>query len=77
MNDKNFASMLSWNDGVIGSYGPGVSRPKDGERTKLFTVMVRQQQAKPMKVSLHAKSKADAMKFARNRWPGAAVEVAA
>jgi hypothetical protein len=77
MSDKNFAGILSWDDSVRGSYGPGISRPREGERTKLFTVMVRQQQARPMKVSLHAKSKTDAMKFARNRWPGAAVEVAA
>ena len=77
MAGKDFSSLMLWNDERMGSYGPGVSRARDGERTKPFTVLVRQGAARPMRLTLQAKNKTDAMRFARNRWPGAAVEVAA
>lgn len=77
MTSSNFASLTVWDDSIRGSYGPGVSHAREGERTRPITVLVRQQAARPMRVTLQAKTKADAIKFARNRWPGAAVEVAA
>lgn len=77
MAGKDFTALMLWEDGLHGSYGPGVSRAREGEKTKPFTLLVRQSTARPMKVTLQAKNKTDAVKFARNRWPGAAVEVAA
>lgn len=77
MAGKDFTALMLWDDERRGKYGPGVSRAQDGEKTKPFTVLVRQNTARPMKVTLQAKNKTDAVKFARNRWPGAAVEVAA
>jgi hypothetical protein len=73
----NFAALTVWDEGQHGSYGPGISRAKEGERTRPYTLLVRQNTARPMKVTLQARTKTDAIKFARNRWPGAAVEVAA
>lgn len=77
MAGKDFSSLMLWEDGLHGSYGPGVSRAKDGDKTKQFTVLVKQKTARPMRVTLRAKNKTDALRFAANRWPGAAVEVAA
>lgn len=74
--NKDFSSMLLWDEGSRGSFGPGVSRPKEGESTRQFTVVVRQQQARPMKVVLAASSKRKAVQYAKNRWPGAQVEAA-
>lgn len=68
--------MLLWQDEHKGSFGPGISRPKEGEATSKFTVVVRQQHARPMKVVLHAPSKRKAVQYAQARWPGAAVEAA-
>lgn len=76
MAGKDFSSLMLWNDERMGSYGPGVSRAREGEKTKPFTVVVRQNAGRPMKVTLQARNQTDALKFARNRWPGAAVEVA-
>lgn len=73
---KDFSSMLLWDEGARGSFGPGVSRPREGENTRQFTVVVRQQQARPMKVVLAAASKRKAVQYAKNRWPGAQVEAA-
>lgn len=77
MSNSKMGGISFWDDGVQGTYGPGISRAAEGERTKPFTVLVRQQSARPMKVTLPARTRADAIKFARNRWPGASVEVAA
>jgi len=68
---------FQWQEHPQGAFGPGVSRAADPQRARRFTLLVRQQTAKPMKVMLMAESKALAMKYAANRWPGAAVEVAA
>ncbi len=74
---SDFSVVLTWReDGPRGSFGPGVSRPRDGERTKPFTLRVMQGNALPMKVTLHASNKRTAIKYAKNRWPGAAVEAA-
>lgn len=73
----DFGALLLWQeDAPKGSFGPGISRAREGERTKQFTLRVRQGVAQPMKVTLHAANKKDAVKFARNRWPGATVEAA-
>lgn len=69
--------MLLWRDEERGNYGPGISRPREGDVTKLFTLQVIQGGNRPMKVTLPARNKTEAVRFARNRWPGAQVEVAA
>lgn len=73
---KDFSAVLLWEDESRGSFGPGISRPKEGESTRQFTVVVKQQQARPMKVVLRAPSKRKAVQYAQARWPGAAVEAA-
>ena len=72
----NEIAALQWEETIRGSFGPGISRPKVAGRARKFTVVVRQQCARPMKVTLLAESKSLALRYARARWPGAAVEAA-
>lgn len=77
MKASDFGVVLLWHeDAPKGSFGPGISRPREGERTKPFAVIVKQGNARPMKVTLHAATKREALRYAKNRWPGAAVEAA-
>ena len=57
--------------------GEGVSRPKPGDSVRAYTVMVRFPNAAPMKATLHARNKREALKFARNRWPNSTCELEA
>jgi len=68
---------FQWQEHPQGAFGPGVSRAADLQKAKKFTLLVKQQTAKPMRVTLFAENKKAALKYAQNRWPGAAVEVAA
>jgi hypothetical protein len=61
--------ILSWADEVHGNYGPGVSRPKDGERTKEFRIRVVIPGSKPLTWITQAPSQKEALKYAKNRWP--------
>jgi hypothetical protein len=77
MSTKDFSVMLLWRDEAPkGSFGPGVSRAREGERTKPFAVIVRQGNARPMKVTMPAPNKRAALRYASARWPGAVVEAA-
>lgn len=57
--------------GPLPTLGPGISRPREGERTKKFTVLVRFSREKPMRVVLRAPNKNAAKRYARSRWPHA------
>ena len=77
MKSTDFGVVLLWREEEPrGNFGPGISRPREGERTKPFAVRVKQANARPMKVTLHAANKTTALRYAKNRWPGAAVEAA-
>lgn len=67
---------FQWEESNRGLFGPGVSRPAVPQRARKFTLVVRQQAAQPMKVTLLAESKKLALRYAQARWPGAAVEAA-
>ncbi len=67
---------FQWAEPIRGSFGPGISRPIVPERARKFTLVVRQQAAQPMKVTLLAENKKLALRYAENRWPGARVEAA-
>jgi hypothetical protein len=76
--------MTDWNPVLLwreepnaAKHGPGVSRAREGQRTKPYRVLVRSGNAPAMTVTLQAPTKRDALRFARNRWPDAAVEVLA
>lgn len=66
---------LQWSVPERGNHGDGVSRPKPNEATRPYTLIVRQGNARPMKVTYQAPSKRAAIRYAKNRWPGAEVEV--
>lgn len=68
---------LHWVDPLRAKLGAGVSRPKEGQKTRPYTLLVRQRGERPMKVTLAAPSRRAALRYAGNRWPGAEVEVAA
>lgn len=72
----NEITAFQWEEPIRGSFGPGISRPKVAGRARKFTVVVRQQCARPMKVTLLAENKTLALRYAKNRWPGAAVQAA-
>jgi hypothetical protein len=55
--------------------GPGVSRPKPDESTRLFKVHVRQPTMPAMRVTIPAPSKAKALLYCKNRWPNCTAEV--
>lgn len=55
--------------------GEGISRPKAGQRTRMYRVSVRFVNARPMTAILAAPSKRDALKYAKNRWPLAVCDV--
>jgi hypothetical protein len=67
---------FQWQEHQPGAFGPGVSRAADPSRARKFTLLVKQQTAKPMKVMLMAESKKLALRYAANRWPGAVIEAA-
>jgi hypothetical protein len=70
-------ALFQWrNDEEDGAcYGEGVSRPRHNARVKDFTLLVYPRGAQPLKWYTRAESKTAAVKYAKNRWPGATVEV--
>ena len=66
-------ALLQWrtDDAETGSYGEGISRPRQNARVKDFTVLITMPQAKPIKWHTRAESKRAAAKYASNRWPQA------
>lgn len=74
---KNGPISFQWQDEPIGLFGPGISRPAEPKRAKPFTLIVKQQTARPLKVTLMAENKTLAKRYAQARWPGADVEAAA
>ena len=57
-------------------HGEGISRPIAKVRTKEYRVMVYPSGAKPMLWITQAENVGAAIRYAQNRWPNAAVEVA-
>jgi hypothetical protein len=71
-------ALFQWrtDEAEIGNYGEGISRPRQNARVRDFKVIVYPKGARPITWYTRAESKRAAEKYARNRWPGAAVEVA-
>lgn len=65
---------LSWPEGEP-NLGEGVSRPTARARAKTYSILVRFSQAKPMKATIKAESQRHALKYAKNRWPLATIEI--
>lgn len=77
MSKADFSVLLPWSEDESKqpTLGDGLSRPKPSDSTRLFTVEVRMMGAKPMRWSAPAPSSADALTYARNRWPHADVRL--
>lgn len=74
----NQIASLTWrnDEDEEGRYGEGISRPKSGAKTRQFQVIVYPQSSRPLRWTCMAESKSHALRYAANRWPGAAVELA-
>ena len=75
MNSKFGNVVLHWSDTPRGRFGDGVSRPRPDQKTRTYRVQVTQSTARPMTVTMAAPDRRSALRYARNRWPGAEVEV--
>lgn len=65
---------LTWDDtDPKASIGPGQSRPIPGAETEMYRVTVKPIDGQRMMVLLQAEDAERAVKYAANRWPGAAV----
>ena len=62
-------------DGPRPNLGDGISRARADDVTKPFKLLVRFSNAAPMTATINAVSGREALKYARNRWPGAACEL--
>lgn len=67
---------FQWEEESTSKHGDGISRPRPKVRTKEFRLIVYPVGARPMTWITRAESKRHAIRYAQNRWPGAAVEVA-
>lgn len=56
-------------------FGDGISHPKKGAKTKLYSLYVREGACKPMKVQLKAESQRTALRYAKARWPDAFIQI--
>lgn len=65
----------SFYDDVGVTEGPGLTRAMDGEQTREFELLVKQQGSEPMKVMMRAATKAKARQYLLARWPSAEVQV--
>lgn len=55
--------------------GAGISKPKPDEATRLYKLVVRHSGKPDLRLTLPAPTKAKAIGYCQNRWPGCAVEV--
>lgn len=67
---------LLWEEEEKGRFGEGISRPRPKASVRQYTLIIYQQGARPMTCTMKAENKRRALLYARNRWPGAEVEVA-
>lgn len=51
--------------------GAGISRPKPGQKTRMYRVRVIFKSARPMTALLPAPSRRDVIRYVKNRWPDA------
>lgn len=67
---------LRWDERPIGArHGEGISRPKDGAKTREYRLMITLPTTQPMLWITKAESKRHAIKYAKARWPECEVEV--
>jgi len=79
MPDNTTGTMLpsQWaEEPSTSKHGEGISRPRLKTRTREYRVIICKPGAQPMTWVTRAESKRHAIRYAENRWPGAAVEVA-
>ena len=76
---KTTGAMLPWQwseELPTSQHGEGVSRPRSGNQTREFRLLVFKPNAQPLTWITRAESKRHAIRYAQARWPGAEVEVA-
>lgn len=76
---KTTGAMLPWQwseELPTSQHGEGVSRPRSGNQTREFRLLVFKPGSQPLTWITRAESKRHAIRYAQARWPGAEVEVA-
>mgnify|MGYP006270006313 CR=1 FL=1 len=79
MPDVPAGSMLPFRwveEETASQHGEGISRPRPGNQTREYRLIVYPNGSKPLKWTMRAESKRHAIRYAEARWPGAVVEVA-
>jgi len=73
---SNFQAVpFSWHDDDEKSqFGDGISHAMPGKRTRKYRLKVHMAASRPMLVILDAENKAQAIKYAQNRWPEATIK---
>jgi hypothetical protein len=69
-------SPLMWDDNAESRIGPGISRARDGEKTRSFTVLVSIPGTRPMRWKIKAATAAKAKQYAMARWPTCTATIA-
>jgi hypothetical protein len=69
---------MTWNRSLLPDepqpfLGPGISRPKPKQLTRLFSLEVQCPGTRLMHLQIPAPSKADAIRYCKNRWPDATI----
>lgn len=72
----DFAVVLTWFNVEQPNLGEGISRPHRDQRTRPYRLRVRRPNEQPMLITLPAPNQREALRYAKNRWPSATVEVA-
>jgi hypothetical protein len=73
----DFSVQIPWRepDDATPQLGDGISRPRPEEVVERVTVVIRLSGARPMRWTVKAPTPAAALRYARNRWPQAAVSL--
>lgn len=72
---------MTWNRSLLPDepqpfLGPGISRPKPRQRTRMFDLEVQCPGTRLMRVQIPAPSRDEAIRYCKNRWPYATVTIA-
>lgn len=76
MSDSPIAFQWRNDEDDNSRHGEGISRPRPGNRTREFRVIVFKPGSQPLTWITQAETRRHAIRYAEARWPGAEVEVA-
>ena len=71
---------MTWNRSLLPDepqpfLGPGISRPRPRQSTRMIDLEVQCPGTRLMRVQIPAPSRSDAIRYCKNRWPDATVTI--